>query len=64
MMPPFSVNLPAMVNVITGMAATMPKVHFASKITVAKAFLCDNSPAFSYSAVKTLTWEVLKTNGV
>jgi len=38
MMPPFSVDLPAMVNVITGMAATMPKVHFASKITLAKLF--------------------------
>jgi hypothetical protein len=50
-----------MVNVITGMAATMPKVYFASKITVAKAVLCDNSPAFSCSAVKTVTWAVLKT---
>jgi len=26
-MPPFRVDLPAMVNAITGMAATTPKIH-------------------------------------
>jgi hypothetical protein len=53
MMPPFNVDLPAMVNAISGMAATMPKVHFAGKIMVsAKAFLSHNSPAFSRSAAK------------
>jgi len=46
MMPPFRVDLPAMVNATTGMAAITPKIHFARKITVTEGFFCDNSPDF------------------